>query len=175
MKQQQQQQQQNRFARSTVDQQARECLFGEFEAYRAKHAKELLKACQEYGVGSAAWPLPNWNPVEGSDVSPENVREGKRCMSKVMWNDATTVPHLQEKCPSPESRSMIERILNRREEMLQRDLRKQQQQMQMQMQNANAASSIKGKTATKTKTNTQTKTKTKTRASASSKSKAMSK
>ena len=56
----------------------------------------LVKSCNSFGVGGEHWPVDVWSlPKESFAVlGPQNVRDGRDCMTRVMWNDTELRPRL---------------------------------------------------------------------------------
>ena len=139
------------------------CLHEKYNEYRTKNTEKLIEACNKYGVGSAAWPLSDWEPIERT---PElDVRAGKNCKTDTMWADESFESYIRKECQDEDSSKIIENTLRRRREMLEQQQQQQQQQHNSNAKanvNANAASSIKASNATKGRSTSKTTKTTKT-------------
>jgi hypothetical protein len=70
------------------------CRIEEYNAYRNECAKmgadcPLVRDCGKYGVGSDMWRVEDWmlKPEQIKAITPHNFKNGRHCMTKVMWAD----------------------------------------------------------------------------------------
>lgn len=70
------------------------CRIDAYDSFRTECAKmgsdcALVKQCGKYGVGSDLWKVDEWmlKPEQIKVITPHNFKNGRHCMTKVMWAD----------------------------------------------------------------------------------------